>query len=122
VDDVVRAALLAAEKPASAGQVYIVTDGQLYSTGQIYQWIVAVLGRSAPRWSVPLSVLTTLARCGDTVGRLLGRRVMLDSDSLGKLIGSACYSSDKIVRELGFTPTRNLRGALPDIVAYLGLR
>jgi nucleoside-diphosphate-sugar epimerase len=47
---------------------------------------------------------------------------LFDSDALDKLMSSACYSSEKIQRELGFRPTWNLRSALPEIVSNLGMK
>lgn len=119
VDDLIQAAYLAAEKPQSAGQIYIVTDQQSYSTRQIYDAIRAALGRPPIAWSVPLPLITGLAKFGDGFGRLTGRRFPIDSDSLEKLTGSAWYSSAKIVRELGFQPQHTLWKALPDIIRHL---
>jgi len=118
VDDVVQAALLAAENPVAAGKTYIVTDGETYSTRQIYEWICEALGKPVPGWHVPLPVLKALARAGDGVGRLRGRRFIFDSDALEKLVGSACYSSEKIARELSFDPKHHLRASLPEIVGH----
>jgi len=122
VDDVVQAALLAAEKPEAVGQTYIVTDEQMYSTRQIYDWICGALGRKSPNWSVPMSVLKLLGSLGDVIGRVRGRRFMFDSDALESLMGSACYSSEKIARELGYKPNRDLQSALPEIVEYLRIK
>lgn len=121
VEDVVQAAVLAAERLEAVGQIYNVTDGQTYSSRQIYEWICDALGRPVPRWNVPMGVLKALASVGDRIGRMRDRRFIFDSDVLDKLVGSACYSSDKIVRELGFRPKRNLRSSLPEIIAYLDL-
>jgi len=119
VEDVVQAALLAAEKPAAVGQTYIVTDGQACSTRQLYEWICEALGKPVPAWTIPPGLLRVLAKVGDGFGRVRGRRFVFDSDALDKLIGSACYSSEKIERELGFCARQRLRSALPEIVAYL---
>lgn len=119
VDDVVAAALLAAKNPKAAGQIYIVTDGQAYSTRQIYDWIREALGKQPVTWSVPQAVLTLAAQGGDVISRLRNRRFPLDSDSLEKLLGSAWYSSAKIERELGFRPRHTLKDALPEIVRFL---
>ncbi|OQW76932.1 MAG: NAD-dependent dehydratase [Proteobacteria bacterium ST_bin11] len=119
VADVVAAALLAAEKPESSGQTYIVTDQQSYSTRQIYDAIRVALGKPPVAWSVPLPVVTGLAKLGDAFGRLTGRRFPIDSDSLEKLTSSAWYSSAKIHRELGFQPRQTLWKALPDIIRHL---
>ncbi|HAJ80179.1 MAG TPA: NAD-dependent dehydratase [Fibrobacteres bacterium] len=121
VDDVIRAALLAAEKPEAAGQLYIVSDGHSYSTRRIYDWIRMALGKSPAQWTIPLSILNRLAKSGDAIGRLSGRRFLFDSDALDKLTGSACYSSAKIERELGFSPKQTLKESLPDIIRYLNL-
>jgi len=119
VEDVVQAALLAAEKPEAAGQTYIVTDGQAYSTRQLYEWICKALDKPVPAWTIPIGLLKVIAKVGDGFGRVRGRRFAFDSDTLDKLIGSACYSSKKIEQELGFCAERSLRSALPEIVAWL---
>ena len=117
VRDVVQAALLAAANPAAAGQVYIVTDGQAYSSRQIYEWICAALQRPVPRWAIPSSLLRFAARVGDVISRLIRRRFVLDTDALDKLIGSAWYSSEKISRELNYRPAYSLKDSLPEMVA-----
>jgi len=63
-----------------------------------------------------------LAKVGDGIGEVRGRRFLFDSDALDKLISSACYSSKKIQRDLGFRPTWDLRSALPEIVTSLGMK
>ncbi|GAB4265377.1 MAG: SDR family oxidoreductase [Methylomicrobium sp.] len=119
VEDVVQAALLAAESAEAARQIYIVSDGRHYSTREIYDWIRAALGKPPNAISIPLSWLEMLAKVGDRVGQWRGRRFFFDSDALAKLIGSAWYSSAKIERELGFKPIHDLPSALPEIVKYL---
>ncbi|MDQ7010672.1 MAG: NAD-dependent epimerase/dehydratase family protein, partial [Mariprofundaceae bacterium] len=112
VDDVVAAALLAAEKPAAAGQTYIVTDGKAYSTRRMYEWVCEALDKPVPSWHIPVPALKALARMGDVIGRVRGRRFMFDSDALAKLTGSAWYDSGKICRELGFEAGIHLHEAL----------
>ncbi len=122
VEDVVQAALLAAEQSAAVGQTYIVTDGQLTSTRQLYEWICGALDKPVPAWTLPIGLLKVLAKVGDGIGGVRGRRFLFDSDAMDKLIGSACYSSEKIQRELGFRPAWDLRSALPQIVTSLGMK
>jgi nucleoside-diphosphate-sugar epimerase len=119
VEDVVQAALLAAENPKATGQIYIVSDGRPYSTREIYDWIREALGKSPSSFNLPLGLLKAMAKVGDGIGRLLWRRFFFDSDALDKLNGSAWYSSSKIERELGFRPVHDLQGSLPGIVRYL---
>jgi nucleoside-diphosphate-sugar epimerase len=116
VRDVVQALLLAAQDAEANGHVYIVTDGYMYSTRQIYEWINTALGRTVPRWTVPLVLLRTSAKLGDVAGRL-GLPAPINSDALEKLLGSACYSSEKIQRDLGFRAVHCLRDVVPEMVA-----
>ena len=116
VEDVVQAALLAAEKPEAIGKIFIVTDGQPYSTRELYEWICKALGQPVPSWRVPEVVFRGLAKIGDTISTLRGRRFVFDSDTLEKLAGSAWYSSKKIEKELGFQAKHHLRESLPNII------
>lgn len=115
VDDVVQAALLAAESPVAIGKVYLVTDGRTYSTRQIYTWICEVLGRKIPAWYLPIPLLRLIASMGDRIGLLTGRRFLFDSDALEKLVGSSWYNSEKLQSELGFIPQINLHEAISEI-------
>jgi len=117
VADAVEAAILAASSSRAAGRVYLVTDGRAYSTRALYEMMCEAAGRAVPRWRVPLGVLRAAAVMGDGAGRCLGRRMPFDSEALGKLTGSAWYSSARIERELGFRPAHTLADALPEMVA-----
>jgi len=121
VDDVVHAAILSVEQLKACGQIYIVGDGQNYSSRQLYEWICQATDRKIPHWTIPLSLLNRLAKIGDSIGRLNGHRFLFDSQALDKLLGSACYSSAKIERDLGFKASITLKQALPEIVRYLQL-
>lgn len=115
VDDVIQALLLAADNPAARGHTYLVTDGQIYSTHQIYAGIRKALGRPAPRWIFPVILLRAAARMGDMARWIRGRSFVFDSGVLDKLTGSACYSCEKIKTELGYRPTRFLEDGLREM-------
>ncbi len=119
VQDVVTAAMLAAERPEAVGQTFIVSDGYPYSTRQIYDLMCQELGRRPPKWSIPIPCLRALGLAGDAIGKLRGKRFMFDSDALEKLLGSAWFSSNKIETLLGFKPEWNLEKALPEMVAEM---
>jgi nucleoside-diphosphate-sugar epimerase len=116
VQDLVRAAIAAAEKPEAAGQVYIVSDGRQYSTHDVYAGIRRALGKNVPGWSVPQGMLSGAARVGDMIGKVRGQRFLFDSDVLEKLIGSAWYDTGKAEQELGVVPKWDLESALPEII------
>jgi nucleoside-diphosphate-sugar epimerase len=121
VVDVVRALLLVAERPEAAGKVYLVTDGQPRSTGELYRLICRAVGRRPPRWSVPRLALHMFAAMGDLIGHLRGRPFAFNHETLAKLVGTACYDSTRIQRELGFRPLYTLEQTLPEIVVSMGL-
>jgi UDP-glucose 4-epimerase len=116
VDDVVQAALLVADDPRANGQVYIVTDDRVYSTRQIYSLMRTALGKAVPHWSIPPAALQAGAKLGDFLGQLRGRRFVLDSVALDKLLGSAWYSCEKI-KKLGYGPTHMLADSMDEMVA-----
>ncbi len=117
VQDVVSAAILAASHSAAIGETFIVSDGRDYSTRELISELHLALGRSVPRWSVPLPVLRILGRAGDMITQFTGRRFPFDSNALSKLLGSAWFSSEKVRSRLGFQPEWDLPRALPLIVA-----
>jgi nucleoside-diphosphate-sugar epimerase len=116
VDDVISAAILAANSARANGKIYIVTDGHPYSTDEIYGMMRDALGKSARDWRMPLAMLRVAAGAGDVIGRLRGRRFVFDSDAYRKLLGSAWYSSEKIEQELGFRPSRGLHDGVEEMV------
>ncbi|MFZ1537625.1 MAG: NAD-dependent epimerase/dehydratase family protein [Chromatiaceae bacterium] len=116
VDDAVRAALLAAWHPRAAGQIFLVTDGEHYSTRWLYEQIRLALGLPLPRWTIPLWVLQFAASLGSLGERLTGRPMPLTRAGLSKLTGNAWFSSTKIRRELGFQTHHHLSAEIPLMV------
>ncbi len=117
LDDVCRAAILAATPAQAAGKTYIVADDEPFSTRQLYVWMSEALGKPVPGWTLPLWVLRALGWAGDLIGKARGRRFVFDSDALAKLTGSACYSAAAIKRDLGWQPSHRLRDELKKMVA-----
>lgn len=117
VDDAVQALMLAADSAAAAGNVYLVTDNQVYSTRQIYDAVCRALGKPIPRFNVPSWCISLAAFAGDLVRLTTGANVPLTRATVSKLQSSAWYSADKIRHELGYQPVHTLYSALPGMVA-----
>ncbi len=117
VDDVVNAALAAAERESAVGRTVVVTDGVPYSTRDIYDAICRAFGRTPPGWAVPAPVWRLMALAGDAVGMVTGRRAPFDTDAYRKLFGSAWYDGSDLGRVLGVTATGRLDDALRAAVA-----
>jgi len=120
VDDAASAIVLAASHESAEGRIFTVTDGRGYSTHQIYRWTLESLSRPVPRVYPPRWAFRALARAGDAMGALVGRRAPFDSAAYRKLFGSAEFRSEAIRRDLGFEPRQDLQRAMPGIVASLG--
>ncbi len=120
VADLAHAAMLAATMDAAVGRCFIVTDGHHYSVPQIHRWICDALGKPPPKWTVPAWLLQLLAKVGDGIGAMRGRRFMFDSDALHKLLGDSRYSNDRLTQDLGFAPRYDLRQAMPAMVRQMG--
>ena len=116
VSDVVAAIRLVALDPRAAGRCYIVAHPETHSGRQLFDALRAAQGLAPVRWSVPQGVLTAAARLGDGLERLLARRVPLDSEALGRLLGSACYSPARIERELGWRARVGLAEGLREML------
>lgn len=116
VSDAIQAIMLAVESAQARNQTYIVTDGRTYSTSQIYELMQQARGQAIPWWRVPVLLLKVGAMMGDFIEHIGKRPAPFNSDSLHKLTGSAWYSSEKIQRELGYTPRHSLEIGLSEMI------
>lgn len=102
VDDVVAAMRLVAESPAANCRTYIVADSRAYSGREIYDAIRVALGMAPIRWRIPAALLRAGGYLGDGVGKIVHHPLLLNSEGVERLLGSACYSPARIERELGW--------------------
>lgn len=116
VDDAIRAALLVVCDARAAGRIYLVTDGRTYSTRWLYERIRLALGRPPPHWTIPLWMLESVAAIGSFAEHATGHAMPLNRTGLDKLTGNAWFSSQKIARDLGFGPQRDLETEIPRMV------
>ena len=97
VDDLVKALLLVAENNNTDGQIFIATDGNLYSSREIYEVMCKVLGKKVPFWTMPKFLFSILSFLNPTMRY-----------KIKKLLGDECYSSKKL-ESIGFKPQRVLK-------------
>ena len=62
------------------------------------------------------SLLRRLAGAGDGLGKLLGRRLLLNGEVLQRLLGSACYDGSRIQVEIGWKPAVHLKDGLREML------
>jgi UDP-glucose 4-epimerase len=105
VDDLVDILLLVESDKRSNGEIFIATDGNNYSSNQIYRAISKSLGLSVKKWVVPNICFILLARIGDLVNPVF--QFPFDSFRYQKLLGDECFSSEKIQNILNFKASNN---------------
>lgn len=119
IGDVCSAALLAAAHPGAVGQVYNVTDGQVYTLREIIDTICLVLRRRSPRLYLPAPPIRLAAGLLEDGFRLLGRQAPIGRSTVQKLLEDVAVSGAKLQRELGFLPQYDLVGGWRETVRYL---
>lgn len=100
VGNLVDALIQCATHPAAAGQTYLVSDGEDVSTPDLLRQLGAAMGHPARLLPCPPALLKL-------AGRLTGR-----SDQIERLLGSLRIDSNKIRRELDWTPPYSLQQGL----------
>jgi nucleoside-diphosphate-sugar epimerase len=118
IRDVIKAAILVAESEKSKQKIYIVSDGNFYSTAQIISLISLALNKKGTKIVFPLSFLKFLAKLGDLIGIVCRSNFPFNSYVLSKIISSAPFSSNKIKKELSFFPEFDIPKSLPDMIAF----
>ena len=97
VDDLIRVILLVANNHNSNGEIYIATDGNQYSSREIYETLCHVTEKPVHKWSVPKLFF-------DIASFIVpGARYKID-----KLLDDECYSSEKL-QSIGFKARFSLR-------------
>jgi nucleoside-diphosphate-sugar epimerase len=107
VDDVARAALLAAQT-ADAGRIFNVTDGHIHTFQEIVTALCNALERRPPRLHLPASPLGCFLRVTDRAFALIGQYPPVGEVTLAKLLEDVAVRGDRICQELGFQPEVSL--------------
>jgi UDP-glucose 4-epimerase len=90
VDDLVQALIMVSKEERAKNEIFIVTDGNPYSSREIYETMCNILNKSIPFWSVPSWLLNFMSKFNKTL-----------QYKIDKLIGDEWYSSEKI-ESIGF--------------------
>jgi len=97
VDDLVRAILFVSNKESANGKIYNATDGKEYSSREIYDAMCFEIGKPISNWSIPKILFDLMSLFSSKM-----------SYRVNKLLGSECYSSEKL-NALGYRPKRSLK-------------
>lgn len=107
--DVARAAVLAAEHPAAAGEIFNVSDGATPTLSDIIGSICAALGRSAPRFSIPLAPVRCSVQIAHSIASAAGVKLPVSPATIEKYVENVIVDSRKVRERLGFVPLYDQR-------------
>jgi len=115
VDDVAAGHLAALDR-GQIGERYILGGENVYLRDMLAE-IARVVGRTPPRWRVPIAPLFPLAVLAEGVGLITGREPFLTLDGLRMARHHMFFDDAKARRELGYT-ARPYRGGIADAIAW----
>jgi UDP-glucose 4-epimerase len=110
-DDIVTAAVLAAEHPRASGNIYNVSDGENYPLKRIIANMCQALDRGEPKLKLPLSLAKVATSLIEYSSRVAGKQPPVNQALLNKLLEDTAVSSDEIINQLKFYPVfKDLKG------------
>jgi nucleoside-diphosphate-sugar epimerase len=117
IEDLCRAAILAAEHPAAVGQTYNVTDGAVHTLREIVNAMSDALNQSHPKLTLPKVPIRLAAGVLEDSFRLLGKSSPVNRSAIDKLTEDVAASGAKIQGQLGFQPRYDLSSGWRETVA-----
>ena len=118
-NDVPQAVIRALEHESAPGNVYNVTDGNLYTVEQIIESIYAALGKKPPKMRLPVLPIHRLYALFEDGCNILGIRPRFGRWTLEKYTEDAAVNSKKIMTELGFVPYYDLKKGWQETVRQM---
>jgi dihydroflavonol-4-reductase len=115
VDDVAAGHLAALDR-GRIGERYILGGENVYLRDMLAE-IARVVGRTPPRWRVPITPLFPLAVLAEGVGMITGREPFLTLDGLRMARHHMFFNDAKARRELGYS-ARPYRDGIADAIAW----
>jgi len=103
VKDVVRGMILAAESPATEGQVYFLGEDRIYNSHEIIKKIASALDKRAIKIYVPYRVVYFLAMVVEGIAKITGAEPIVRRHSLSAYLNSNWrFSMQKAREEIKF--------------------
>lgn len=116
VEDVVRALILVAETAAAAGRTYFISDNNIYSWRELLAVAARAMGKKNTI-KVPYPLVFSIALISEAAARFLDAKKLVNMiDIVQSRKYYWLYSSDRIHRELGFSPRTGYEQAIERII------
>jgi nucleoside-diphosphate-sugar epimerase len=102
--------------PGAFGETFFVSDGTDLSTPELLRVVGSALGKKPNLFPMPQSILTTIGRFGDVIGR--GRAFPANSDIVQRLTGSLTVDISKLRALTGYRPPFAVENALRETALW----
>ena len=91
-------------RAADVGGTFNLTDGYHPTVRELEDSLARQLGRRKPIPAIPLPLIKVLARVGDGINAVVGRRFPLDSIAVRKLTSTLTFSDELARQQLSWNP------------------
>jgi len=119
VKDLVDGIILAAKNVDAAGKIYYLSDGKVYTWDELGSTIASVLGVSARKVTLPLSLAYLAAAVADAISRVTRKPSIINLDKYQELeMRHWVCSSARAATELGFRPRYKLWEGLAETASW----
>lgn len=119
VKDVVQGFVLALEREAAVNQTFIVSEDKWYTYNQVYGILRDLTGKGPPKLRLPPLLAKLLLLPLELYDRLTGEGNLMHRTALvDSVTRHRAYSVEKAKRELGYTPSYDLRRGLRETLEW----
>jgi len=119
VSDLVSAIVMAAKRDLSSGEIFFVSDGNVYRWQDLGTAIAEALGVRTIRLSLPVAVFRWSVGLADWMARRSGRPRVLGRDRYQEMIQpNWCCDATKAMSGLGFSPSFDLKRGVAATVEW----
>jgi nucleoside-diphosphate-sugar epimerase len=118
VENLSQGLILAAKKPAAAGQIYHLTDGEEITARTLFCELAAALGVAPPRFSLPFPVVYSLAALLEWTARLRNSVTppVLTRYGVRLVACDSRYDISKAQTELSYRPLLTFRQGITTLI------
>jgi len=106
--DVGRAVVQVVSHPAAAGKLFNVTDGKFHTLNEIIESICNALGRTTPRFSLPVGPTRMLAGLVGAAANMIGLKSPVTQETVDKYTEDIAVDGNLFQKEIGFIPQYDL--------------
>jgi len=113
VEDLVEALLLCLKRELKSGEVFLISDGQIYSLHQLADMIASILKVKYIKLKIPLMIAKGIALVCEAIGRIKGKGMPFNLNKLNESLQEAWICDiSKAKKVLGYEPKYDLKAGL----------